>query len=51
MFEASVHGEARYADIDEFIHICLKSKLTGDALKAVAGYQLSNESYSVVVVF
>ena len=47
MFEASVHGETRYANIDKFI--CLKSKLTGDALKAVAGYQLSNENYSVVV--
>ena len=33
MFEASVHGKRRYADIDKFI--CLKSKLTGDALKAV----------------
>ena len=46
MFEASVYGEARYAAIDKFI--CLKSKLTRDALKAAAGYQLSNENYSVV---
>ena len=29
--------------------ISLKSKLTGDALEAVAGYQLSNENYRVVV--
>ena len=41
-FEASVHKEKRYAEIDKFI--CLKSKLTGDALEAVAGYQLSNEN-------
>ena len=47
MFEASVHREERYADIDKFI--CLKSKLTGDALEAVAGYQLSKENYPVVV--
>ena len=47
MFEASVHNEPRYANIDKFI--CLKSKLTGDALEAVAGYQLSNENYRVVV--
>ena len=30
------------------LRICLKSKLTGDASKAVAGYKLSNENYSVV---
>ena len=47
MFEASVHKEKRYANIDKLI--CLKSRLTGDALKAVAGYQLSNENYEVVV--
>ena len=38
MYEASVHRDERYADIDKFI--CLKSKLTGDTLEAVAGYQL-----------
>ena len=47
MFEASVHEEKRYAEIDKFI--CLKSKLTRDALQAVAGHQLSNENYKVVV--
>ena len=32
------------------IRTCLKSKLTGDALQAIAGYQLSNDNYPVVVV-
>ncbi|XP_065908838.1 uncharacterized protein [Dysidea avara] len=47
MFEASVHRVERYANVDKFT--CLKSKLSGDALQAIAGYQLSNENYPVVV--
>ena len=46
-YEASIHKERRYVNMDKFI--CLKSRLTGDALKAVAGYQLSNENYEVIV--
>lgn len=47
MYEAAVHSDERYANIDKFNS--LKSKLTGDALEAIAGYQLSNENYPVVV--
>ncbi|XP_065899645.1 uncharacterized protein [Dysidea avara] len=47
MFEASVHKEKRYANIDKFTY--LKSKLSGDALEAIGGYQLSNENYLVVI--
>ena len=47
MFEASVHRVERYANVDKFT--CLKSKLSGDALQAIAGYQLSNKNYPVVV--
>ena len=47
ILEASISGEARYADIDKFI--CQKSKFAGDALKVVAGHHLSNENHSVVV--
>ena len=47
MYEASVYREERYADIGKFI--CLKSKLIEDALEAVAGYQVSNENYGVVI--
>ena len=47
MFEASVHKEKRYASIDKFTY--LKSKLSGDALEAIAGYQLLNENYQIVV--
>jgi len=35
MFEASVHKDKRYADIDKFTY--LKSKLSGDALEEIAG--------------
>ena len=34
-------------NIDKFN--CLKSKLSGDALQAISGYQLSNENYPVLV--
>jgi len=44
MFKASVHKDKRYADIDN-----LKSKLSGDALEAIAGYQLSNDNYKIVL--
>ena len=47
MFEASIHKEKRYANIVKFTY--LKSKLSGDALEAIAGYQLSNENYQIVV--
>jgi len=47
MFKASVHKDKRYADIDKFMY--LKSKLSGDALEAIAGYQLSNDNYKIVV--
>ena len=47
MFEASVHNEKRYVNIDKFTY--LKSKLSGDALEAIAGYQLLNENYQIVV--
>ena len=35
MFEASVHRVEKYANFDKFT--CLKSKLTGDTLQAIAG--------------
>ena len=47
MLEASVHSVERYAYVDKFT--CLKSKLSGDPLQAIAGYQLSNDNYPVVV--
>ena len=48
MYEAAVHSDERNANIDKFNS--LKSKLTGDTLEAIAGYQLSNENYPVVDV-
>ena len=45
-FEASVH-QASYAPVDKLNY--LKSKLQGEALAAISGYQLSNENYAVVV--
>ena len=45
-FEASIHT-ASYAPVDKFNY--LKSKLTGDALEAISGYQLSNDNYKVVI--
>ena len=47
MFEASIHKEKRYANIEKFTY--LKPKLSGDALEAIAGYQLSKENYQMVV--
>ena len=45
-FEASV-DKTSYSPIDKFNY--LKSKLRGDALSAISGYELSNSNYSVVV--
>ena len=45
-FEASV-DKADYAPVDKFNY--LKSKLRGEALEVIAGYQLSNDNYKVVV--
>ena len=45
-FDASVH-KARYAPVDKFNY--LKSKLEGEALEAISGYQLSNENYPIVI--
>ena len=45
-FEASVHN-AKYAPVDKLNY--LRSKLKGEALEAISGYQLSNENYTVVV--
>ena len=46
MFEAAIH-RAEYAAVDKLNF--LRSKLTGEALEAVAGYQLSNENYPIVI--
>ena len=46
MNEAAV-DRSDYAPVDKLNY--LKSKLTGEALKAISGYQLTNENYSVVV--
>ena len=45
-FEASI-DKAKYAPIDKLNY--LKSKLNGEALEAIYGYQLSNENYVAVV--
>ena len=45
-FEASIH-KGSYSPIDKFNY--LKSKLKGEALSAISGYQLSNSNYEVVV--
>jgi len=45
-FNASV-GKADYTPVDKFNY--LKSKLWGEALEAISGYQLSNDNYKVVV--
>ena len=45
-FEASI-DKAKYAPIDKLNY--LKSKLNGEALEAISGYQLSNENYVAVV--
>ena len=46
MFEAAI-DRSDYAPVDKLNY--LKSKLTGEALEAVSGYQLTNENYPVVV--
>jgi len=45
-FEASV-DKASYSPVDKLNY--LKSKLRGEALTAIAGYQLTNSNYAVVV--
>ena len=45
-FEASIH-KANYSSIDKLNY--LKSRLKGEALSAISGYQLSDNNYSVVV--
>jgi len=45
-FEVSIH-KSNYPPIDKFNY--LRSKLKGEALSAIAGYQLSNNNYTVVV--
>ena len=45
-FEATIH-KGRYSSVDKMNY--LKSKLTGEALDAISGYQLSNDNYKVVV--
>lgn len=45
-FDASIH-KANYVPVDKFNY--LKSKLEGEALEAISGYQLSNENYAVVI--
>ena len=47
MFKASVHSVERYANVNKFTY--LKSKLSGDALQAIPGYQLSKDNYLVTV--
>ena len=47
MFNAAVHSNEKYVNIDKFN--CLKSKLSGEALQAISGYQLPNENYPIVV--
>ena len=46
MFDAAIH-KADYAAVDKLNY--LRSKLTGEALEAVAGYQLTNENYPIVI--
>ena len=46
MFDAAIH-QASYAAVDKLNY--LRSKLTGEALEAVAGYQLTNENYPIVI--
>ena len=46
-FDASVHKASYAPPVDKFNY--LKSKLEGEALEAISGYQLSNENYAVVI--
>lgn len=45
-FEASI-DKGRYSSVDKMTY--LKSWLTGEALDAISGYQLSNDNYTVVL--
>ena len=45
-FEASI-DKCRYSPVDKMTY--LKSKLIGEALDAISGYQLSHDNYAVVV--
>ena len=45
-FEAAIHN-AKFSSIDKMNY--LRSRLTGEALDATSGYQLSNDNYTVVV--
>jgi len=45
-FDTSMH-QARYAPVDKCNY--LKSKLEGEVLDAISGYQLSNDNYAVVI--
>ena len=45
-FEATIHN-GKYSPIDKMNY--LKSKLSGEALDAILGYQLSNTNYKVVI--
>ena len=45
-FEAAIHN-AKFSSIDKMNY--LRSRLTGEALDAISGYQLSNDNYTVVV--
>ena len=46
-FESAVHKNETLSDIDKFNY--LKSKLDGEASRAIAGLALSNENYSVAI--
>ena len=46
MFEAAI-DRSDYVPVDKLNY--LKSRLTGEALEAISGYQLTNENYPVVV--
>jgi len=45
-FEASI-DKGRYSSVDKMTY--LKSRLTGEALDAICGYQLSHDNYAIVV--
>ena len=46
MYEAAI-DRSDYAPVDKLNY--LKLKLTGEALEAISGYQLTNKNYPVVV--
>jgi len=43
-FEGKIH-KGKYSPVDKMSY--LKSKLTGEALDAISGYQLSNGNYNI----